>query len=111
MPALSREDFLKRYGRYFNPRRVQAIQDLGFFFVEGPAEAIPRVAAIKGLEVKSLASAHTVGTPTDSVRMVEATVSYNSPFIGRTLKELNFRHRFELLAPHLARIRAPAGAS
>jgi len=38
VPALSRDDFLKRYGRYFNPRRVQAIQDLGFFFVEGPAE-------------------------------------------------------------------------
>ena len=38
MPALSRDDFLKRYGRYFNPQRIQGIQDLGFFFVEGPAE-------------------------------------------------------------------------
>jgi putrescine aminotransferase len=40
MSTLSREDFLKRYGRYFNPRRVQGIQDLGFFFVEGPAEGV-----------------------------------------------------------------------
>jgi acetylornithine/succinyldiaminopimelate/putrescine aminotransferase len=38
MAALSRDDFLKRYGRYFNQRRVQGIQDLGFFFVEGSAE-------------------------------------------------------------------------
>jgi acetylornithine/succinyldiaminopimelate/putrescine aminotransferase len=38
VPALSRDDFLKRYGRYFNPQRIQGIQDLGFFFVEGPAE-------------------------------------------------------------------------
>ena len=38
MPVLSRDDFSKRYGRYFNERRVRAIQDLGFFFVEGPAE-------------------------------------------------------------------------
>jgi len=38
MPALSRDDFLKRYGRYFNPQRIQGIQDLGFFFVEGHAE-------------------------------------------------------------------------
>ena len=40
MPALSREDFLKRYARYFNPRRVEAIQELGFFFVEGAAEGV-----------------------------------------------------------------------
>jgi acetylornithine/succinyldiaminopimelate/putrescine aminotransferase len=38
MSAISREDFLERYGRYFNPQRVQGIQDLGFFVVEGPAE-------------------------------------------------------------------------
>ena len=38
MPAISRDDFLKRYGRYFNPQRIQGIQDLGFFFVEGAAE-------------------------------------------------------------------------
>lgn len=38
MPDLSRDDFLKRYGRYFNAKRIQGIQDLGFFFVEGPAE-------------------------------------------------------------------------
>jgi acetylornithine/succinyldiaminopimelate/putrescine aminotransferase len=38
--ALSREEFLSRYGRYFNPRRIQGIQELGFFFVEGPAEGV-----------------------------------------------------------------------
>jgi putrescine aminotransferase len=35
---LSRDDFVKRYGRYFHAGRIQGIQDLGFFFVEGPAE-------------------------------------------------------------------------
>jgi acetylornithine/succinyldiaminopimelate/putrescine aminotransferase len=35
---LTRDDFLKRYGRYFNPQRIQGIQDLGFFVVEGSAE-------------------------------------------------------------------------
>jgi acetylornithine/succinyldiaminopimelate/putrescine aminotransferase len=38
--ALSPDAFLERYGRYFNPRRMQGIRDLGFFFVEGPAEGV-----------------------------------------------------------------------
>ncbi len=38
MSAMSRDDFLKRYGRYFNPQRIQGIEDLGFLIVEGSAE-------------------------------------------------------------------------
>jgi acetylornithine/succinyldiaminopimelate/putrescine aminotransferase len=38
MSVLSRDEFSKRYGRFFDERRVRAIHDLGFFFVEGPAE-------------------------------------------------------------------------
>lgn len=82
--------------RLVSPGGDEDVLSGDLLLVEGPVTSIPRVAAIKGLEVKSLASPHTVGTATDSVRMVEATVSYNSPFIGRTLKEINFRHRFEL---------------
>jgi len=40
MSGPSREEFLSRYGRYFNSHRIQGIQDLGFFFVEGPAEGV-----------------------------------------------------------------------
>ena len=38
MPQISRDEFLNRYGRYFNPQRIRGIEDLGFFFVEGRAE-------------------------------------------------------------------------
>jgi hypothetical protein len=38
MSGISRDDFLRHYGRYFNARRIQGIQDLGPFFVEGSAE-------------------------------------------------------------------------
>jgi len=34
---MSPEQFLERYGRYFNRQRLQAIHDLGFLFIEGPA--------------------------------------------------------------------------
>ncbi|MCP5041718.1 MAG: aspartate aminotransferase family protein [bacterium] len=35
---MTRDDFLERYGRYFNLQRIQGIKDLGFLIVEGPAE-------------------------------------------------------------------------
>jgi putrescine aminotransferase len=38
MAVLTREDFVARYGRYFNASRIAAIEGLGFLFVEGAAE-------------------------------------------------------------------------
>jgi putrescine aminotransferase len=38
MARLTSDQFVARYGRYFNRERVSAIQNLGFLFVEGPAE-------------------------------------------------------------------------
>jgi putrescine aminotransferase len=35
---LTPQDFVDRYGRYFNRRRMEAIQNLGFLFTEGGAE-------------------------------------------------------------------------
>jgi putrescine aminotransferase len=36
--ALPPAQFIERYGRYFNRKRIEAIQGLGFLFVEGAAE-------------------------------------------------------------------------
>lgn len=38
MSALTPEQFVERYGRYFNTARVEEIQNLGFLFTEGPAD-------------------------------------------------------------------------
>jgi putrescine aminotransferase len=35
---LTPQDFVDRYGRYFNRNRIEAIQNLGFLFTEGRAE-------------------------------------------------------------------------
>lgn len=36
--GLTSEQFIQRYGRYFNRKRIEGIQNLGFFFTEGPAQ-------------------------------------------------------------------------
>jgi acetylornithine/succinyldiaminopimelate/putrescine aminotransferase len=38
MANLTPQEFVSRYGRYFNTRRIESIQNLGFLFVEGKAE-------------------------------------------------------------------------
>lgn len=40
MATLTPEQFVERYGRYFNAQRIQGIQDLGFLFVEGAADGV-----------------------------------------------------------------------
>lgn len=64
--------------------------------VEGVSGTIPSIQGTKGLEVKHLSSLKRADLESENVKMVEATISYNSPFIGKSLKELNFRHRFDL---------------
>lgn len=38
MSALTPDQFVERYGRYFNQKRIDSIAGLGFLFVEDPAE-------------------------------------------------------------------------
>ncbi len=82
--------------RIISPLGTDLILPGDLLLVEGEAGAIPAVVGTKGLDVKSLPALHPGDLESDKVRMVEATISYNSPFIGRTLKDLKFRHRFDL---------------
>jgi di/tricarboxylate transporter len=82
--------------RIISPLGSDLILSGDLLLVEGEAETIPAVVATKGLDIKSLPVLNPGDLVSEGVRMVEATLSYNSPFIGRTLKELNFRHRFDL---------------
>jgi di/tricarboxylate transporter len=82
--------------RIVSPSGIEEIRPGDLLLVEGEAATIPAVLGTKGLEVKSLPAVKRADLESDRVRMVEATISYNSPFIGRSLKQLNFRHRFDL---------------
>jgi di/tricarboxylate transporter len=49
-----------------------------------------------GLKVKTDPRFSDRDLQSDRVKVVEATVSYNSPFVGSSLKKLNLRRRFDL---------------
>lgn len=77
-----------------DPREPLVAGDL--LLIEGEVGTIHALSQVPGLSVKSLAAPSREGLTPGRVKMVEATVSYNSPFIGRTLKEIDFRRRFDL---------------
>lgn len=82
--------------RIVSPPGSEVIQAGDLLLVEGQTGTIPTVLGTRGLEVKSMPQLQRSDLESDRVKMVEATLSYNSPFIGKTLKQLNFRHRFDL---------------
>ena len=64
--------------------------------VEGETRTIPVITKTRGLEVKSAPALSIAGLESEDVKMVEATVSFNSSFLGKTLQDLNFHKRFGL---------------
>lgn len=88
--------------RIVAPSGLEVIRAGDLLLVEGRAGTIPEVAGTKGLEIKSMTAPQREGLQSDRAKLVEATVSFNSSLVGRTLKELNFRHQFgvSVLAIH-----------
>jgi di/tricarboxylate transporter len=104
--TIAEADLGRRYGvnvlaivrgrdRILSPGGDEPLRADDLLIVEGPASAISPLQAAPGLEVKSLPAQEPV-LASGAVRMLEATVSYNSPFTGRTLHELNFRSQYGL---------------
>jgi di/tricarboxylate transporter len=62
--------------------------------VEGDARAINRGAQAAGLERKR--TSKKIFTSASAPALVEATISYNSPLVGRTLREVDLRGRYGL---------------
>lgn len=75
-------------------REVLEAGDL--LLVEGQASAITRLAKEEGVSVKSLADPAEEDLGGGRARIFEATVSYNSLLLGRSLKQTDFRRRFRL---------------
>jgi di/tricarboxylate transporter len=82
--------------RILAPQPTDLIQPGDVLLVEGEAGTIPSIGATKGLEVRAMAPPDWQGLQAEKVKVMEATVSYNSPFVGKTLLELDFRRRFNL---------------
>ncbi len=75
-------------------REVLEAGDL--LLVEGQSSAITRLAKEEGVSVKSLADPAEEDLGGGRARIFEATVSYNSLLVGRSLKQTDFRRRFRL---------------
>ncbi len=82
--------------RIVPPQAEEVLQPGDLLLVEGAAGTIPAVQRTAGMEIKSLPNLKVAGLLAAPFRLMEATVSYNSPFIGRTLQELNFRKLYDL---------------
>ncbi len=82
--------------KLLSPQGSDVILAGDLLLVEGEARTIPIISKTRGLEVKSAPELSIAGLESDDVKMVEATVSFNSSFLGKTLQELNFHKRFGL---------------
>lgn len=90
--------------RIVSPAASEVVRTGDLLLVEGGRRTISGIAEADGLAVKSMPPRAGITLGEDEGRLVEVTVSYNSPFIGKTLQELNFRRRYDLsvLALHRA---------
>jgi di/tricarboxylate transporter len=93
---------IERLGhRIETPEPAEVIEEGDLLLVEGSESTIPAVRGTKGLDIHPMPETWT-GLESEGVMLMEATVSYNSPFIGKSLSQLEFRRRWGLtvLAVH-----------
>jgi di/tricarboxylate transporter len=82
--------------RIVSPGGSVRIRAGDLLLVEGGIRSAVGGALPAGLKVKTDPRLSDKDLESDRVKVVEATVSYNSPFVGSSLKELNFRRRYDL---------------
>jgi len=77
--------------RIDEPTAEESILPGDLILAKSEAGRIAEIRATRGLEVKAMPPREmdTVGH-----RLVEITVSYNSPLVGRTIKDINFRQTY-----------------
>jgi di/tricarboxylate transporter len=75
-----------------------AIQPLDILLVEGKIEDLMNVKDMAGIEIKALLSLQDSDLQSEDNRIAEAILMPQSHLIDRTLKEINFRQRYRLIA-------------
>jgi len=106
--------------RLDSPGDGESILADDLLLVKGEAGRLEVIRATRGLEIRSMPASRREELDAHGRRVAEMTISYNSPMIGKTLKELDFRrshgvsvlalHRGEeLIADKVGRIRLKAG--
>jgi di/tricarboxylate transporter len=105
--TLAEADLGRRYGLHvlaivrgdeqtIAPHGDDVIHAGDLLLVNGESWTIPAVQGVAGLQIKSLPELPSFGRGTGRTKVMEATLSFNSPFLGRSLQEVQFRHRYDL---------------
>jgi di/tricarboxylate transporter len=84
------------------PAPTEVIREKDVLLVKSRAERISELRDAPGFRVVSMPPVRRAELLGDTPRIAEVTVSWNSPLIGKTLDEVDFRHQFgvSVLAVH-----------
>ncbi|MDZ4785752.1 MAG: SLC13 family permease [bacterium] len=99
---------IARDGSYILPKAKTKLAAGDVLLVEGSRENILKIKDIKGVELKADAKLTDPEIDPEDLILVEGVILPPSPFIGRTLKGLNFRERYDIIV--LAINRSSPGA-
>jgi len=84
-------------GRHVRPRSDIMLGAGDILLVEAPHEALLRIKALPGIELKPEAKLSALSDEALGTRVVEALLLPGSTLIGKSLKELRFRDRFGVI--------------
>ncbi|HYK88904.1 MAG TPA: SLC13 family permease [Acidobacteriota bacterium] len=86
------------------PQAEEVLQEADVLLIKGEVEGIQKLRQTPGVESKVDVSLGDSSLESENIRLVEVMVGPGSRFLGRTLKEIDFRHRFGLTAMALHRL-------
>ncbi|HWB03854.1 MAG TPA: SLC13 family permease [Verrucomicrobiales bacterium] len=84
-------------GNRLRPRSEAVLEEGDFLLVEAPHEALLRIKALPGIELRPEAKLASLSDEALDSRVVEALLLPGSTLIGKSLQELRFRERFGLV--------------
>lgn len=82
--------------RRLEPQAETVLQEGDALLVEGASEAILRIKDIGGIDIQADAKFSDMDFQGDGSRLAEVVLLPRSPFIGRTLKGLQMRERYQI---------------
>ncbi len=91
-------------GTHLAPQAHDILLEGDLLLIKGEVEGIQKLRQAPGVEPKPDASLGDSSLVSENVRLVEVMIGPASRFLGRTLKEIDFRRRFGLTAMALHRI-------
>jgi len=84
--------------RILSPLPHEALKEGDHLLVEAQVEKIMEMRRTRGVQIKAELKAKTATITSDQIGLLEVVISPQSWIVGRTLKEIDFRDRFQVTA-------------